>query len=197
MSSNKLLLYLVCTISLLVASCSNEPQEQEAFLLKVNDFVLTEGDFSSMLKFELDADRNFDLSGDTRVTFLNDIIRKQLLIQEAQKAQLDREEGFRQTIQRYWEATLIRDLLTKKSEQFKSETAVTPEEIVAYFKDNKESFDGQELEAVQEDILAELEHERIGAMMEQWIEELVSNASVKVSDPELEKKLKEIDAHGY
>ncbi len=150
-----------------------------------------------MLKFELDADRNFDLSGDTRVTFLNDIIRKQLLIQEAQKAQLDREEGFRQTIQRYWEATLIRDLLTKKSEQFKSETAVTPEEIVAYFKDNKESFDGQELEAVQEDILAELEHERIGAMMEQWIEELVSNASVKVSDPELEKKLKEIDAHGY
>lgn len=150
-----------------------------------------------MLKFELDADRSFDLSGDTRVSFLNDIIRKQLLIQEAQQYNLDREEKFRITIQRYWESTLIRNLLNKKGKQFREETAVTPEEIRDYLEENKEDFDGQSLDDVSERIVVLIEQEKVGLMMAKWIDNLVDDANIDISDEELSKKVKNLNTDDY
>ncbi len=42
-------------------------------------------------------------------------IRKQVLIQEAQRQGLDRKESFMKTIERYWEQTLIKELIQKES----------------------------------------------------------------------------------
>lgn len=188
----KCFLFLVVGYFLIFSmSCSNDgSQSDEPYLLKVNDYKLTEGAFNTMLKFELDADRNFDLTGDTRAAFLNDLVRKQLLIQLAQSQHLDREELFRQTIQRYWESTLIRDLLSKKSLEFKNQTAVTPEEIKKYYQSNEMDFMGQPFEAVSEDIQKMIERDRTSQLMEQWMEELVNNADIEVADPELEKSMK-------
>ena len=44
-------------------------------------------------------------------------IRRQVLIQEAQREGLDREETFMETIERYWEQTLIKELLEKKTRE--------------------------------------------------------------------------------
>lgn len=192
-----LFLGLVLFCGVFVASCSEESTKSEEHLLKVNNYTLTERSFNSMLKFELDADRSFDLSGDTRVSFLNDIIRKQLFIQEAQQHNLDREENFRITIQRYWESTLIRNLLNKKGKQFREETAVTPEEVSAYFEENKEYFHGRSIDEVSEKILTMLEQEKVGLMMATWIESLVENAAIEISDPVLSKKVKNLNTDDH
>lgn len=41
-------------------------------------------------------------------------IRKQVLIQEAQRQGLDRKKSFMKTIERYWEQTLIKELIQKE-----------------------------------------------------------------------------------
>lgn len=186
-----LLLLGVGFLLIFSVSCSNESSKQdEPFLLKVNNYTLSQETFNTMLKFELDADRSFDKTGDTRAAFLNDLVRKQLLIQQAQSQHLDREEKFRQTIQRYWESTLIRDLLSKKSVEFKNQTAVTPEEVKSYFSENEADFMGQPFEVVAEDIQKMIERQRTSELMEKWVEELVKNANIQVADPELEMKMK-------
>lgn len=200
-SINKQIKFLFLTTVLLcgvfVASCSEENAKSEEHLLKVNDYTLTESSFNTMLKFELDADRSFDLSGDTRVSFLNDLIRKQLLIQEAQQYNLDREEKFRKTIQRYWESTLIRNLLNKKGTQFREETAVTAEQVRGYFEENKDDFGGQSFDDVNEEIVELIEQEKVGLKMAKWIDSLVDDANIDISDPELSKKVKNLNTDDY
>lgn len=188
--TNKLLLLSAVILLFFVAACSGDGGEESGdVLLKINNYSLTQQDFKKMFRFEIEADRNFDLSGSAEAAFLNELIRKQLLIQQAQELQLDREEEFRQTIQRYWESTLIRDLLRKKSEEFKQQTPVTADDVKKYYDDNIMEFDGQEFEVVKDSIKEQIERDRIGAKMDGWLEQLVKEAQITIADPELEKKL--------
>jgi len=52
-------------------------------------------------------------------------IKKQILIQEAQRQGLDRKKSFMKTIERYWEQTLIKELL---NEEFKRITQEVPKD---------------------------------------------------------------------
>ena len=102
---------------------------------------------------------------------------------------MDRQEHFRKSIERYWESTLIRDLLNEKGLLFRQETAVTPEEVTAYYKENMDMFDGQTFEEVSEDIQQQIEQEKVSKLMEEWIDQLISKAEIDVSDPDLKEKM--------
>lgn len=197
---NRLFISFLALITLLFfAGCSSDSSVEEEpgeIMLKIDDYTLTKQEFNKMFRFEIEADRNFDLSGSAEVAFINELIRKQLLIQQAQKLKLDHEEAFRQTIQRYWESTLIRDLLRKKSEEFKQQTPVTGEEVRQYFDENQMDFGGQTFESVEDSIKELIEHEKISEMMNGWLDQLVDSASIKVMDPELEQKLNEQKEQG-
>jgi len=51
---------------------------------------------------------------------LNEIIEKKVLLLEAQRQGLDRNPEFMKMIERFWEQSLLRSLLNKKSEEFLS-----------------------------------------------------------------------------
>ncbi len=63
--------------------------------------------------------------------FLDALITKEILIQEAKRLGLDREEPFRRSIQNYYEQTLLKDLTQKKMSDLK--VSVSEEEIAAYY----------------------------------------------------------------
>ncbi len=187
--ATKSILCIVILGSCLQVSCSDEPPEREKFFLRINDYYMTEGAFNSLFKFELQADRGFDISGDTKTEFLKDLIRKKLLILEAKRMNLDQEENFRQTIERYWESTLIRDLLNQKGMQLRKETVVTPEDVKAYYDKNREFFDDTSFEELAPSIEKQIEDDRVHPMLEKWIESLVASAEVEINDETLKEKI--------
>ena len=97
------------------------------------------------------------------------------------KLKLDRKEKFVRAIERYWESTLIRDLMELKGEEISKRTYVSEEEIMAHYKKMKK-FDGtlSPLSELQNQITKELREEKKTRMLEEWINDLRTKASIEI-----------------
>jgi len=135
-------LSLLLALLLLGAGCTaNTPPESETIVLQVNDSAITLPEFNEMLKFSAYADPELEITEQSRDDFVQYLIRRQLMIQEAARLKLDRKKEFVMTIQTYWESTLIRNLMDLKSQEFKQHVLVTEDEITRYYAENKDRFD--------------------------------------------------------
>ena len=68
---------------------------------------------------------------------LDALITKELLLQEAQNMNLDKERDFIKTIELYWEQTLIKNLMIKKSDEIRGNIVVREDEIADYYNKMK------------------------------------------------------------
>ncbi|MEA3560934.1 MAG: hypothetical protein U9R31_04095 [Candidatus Omnitrophota bacterium] len=106
---------LICAM---IFSGCGEKTGKEKVAARVNDYVMTVGDLENEIKYfpGVHSDKKKNLE-----KILDLVVRKQVLIQEAQRQGLDREETFMKTIERYWRQTLIKELLEKKTRQIVSQ----------------------------------------------------------------------------
>jgi hypothetical protein len=65
---------------------------------------------------------------------LNTVIDRKLLIQEAKKKKLDRDEKFLDTIKSFWAETLIKNFMETKEKEFISMADATDSEITKYYE---------------------------------------------------------------
>ena len=180
----------------LFSACSEERQTPTDVLITVNDFTLSRNQFNEMLKFEAEVNPAFRLSKEGSGIFLRQLIEKQLLIQEAHARKLDEQEMFRQAIERYWESTLIRDLLYSQGEEIRRGTVVTEEEIAAWRQVHKDSLPDLPLADQRDGIRRAVENEKVDEAMRHWLDGLRAKARVTISDPELRKEAN-IDHHDH
>lgn len=169
--------------------CGGDSADTEEYLLRVNNYTVSSDEVDSSLKIEAELNSNFYSSEDTRTEYLKGLIQFQLLIQEAKKQKLNQRELFRQTIQRYWESTLIRGLLADKGEQLRKTTLVTKEEIEAYYLENKEFLPEGSLEELQAGLVEKVADQKVSARLAEWIEELKAGAIVEIKDPALAARI--------
>ena len=169
--------------------CSTDSPPAEKPLLQVNSFRIGEDEFNRQLKFEMEVDDNFHLSAASRAEFLRDMIETQLLVQEAKKQKLDERERFRQTIERYWESTLIRDLLNGKGDEIRRQTVVSEEEVRAYYDENKELLSEEPFEKMLPELRKKVEDDKVAKQLQLWIDGLKKNAKIHVNDDQLTRAL--------
>lgn len=104
--------FVICFIVLAIySSRAKEPPRE--ILARVNDYVMTVKDFKDEIKYSPYAgDDTLDMQN-----LLDLAVRRELLIQEAQRQGLDREKTFMKTIERHWKQTLIKELLDKETQR--------------------------------------------------------------------------------
>jgi len=90
--------------------------------LSINDRVVSEAEFKKML-----ASKPHHMNQEQ---FIEEVIEKQLLIQEAIKVDINKEENFRRSVENFYEQSLIKILLDRKLDSMKVD--VTNEEIAKY-----------------------------------------------------------------
>lgn len=166
---------------MLGAGCTaNTPPESETIVLQVNDSAITLPEFNEMLKFSAYADPELEITEQSRDDFVQYLIRRQLMIQEAARLKLDRKKEFVMTIQTYWESTLIRNLMDLKSQEFKQHVLVTEDEITRYYAENKDRFDTPPEEA-REQIRTILTSKKVEEKLEQWALDLREKADIRIN----------------
>jgi peptidyl-prolyl cis-trans isomerase C len=163
--------------------CSPEKPQEGKILSRINDYNLTLDEFQSQLAAELELDKDFKLTQEAKREFLEELIRKELLIQEARKLKLDRKEKFVRAMERYWESTLIRDMIDLKSKEIERRTYVSQEEIETRYKHMKESEEKlPPFKHVEEQIAKELKEKKKTRMLEEWISNLRKTARVEIAE---------------
>ena len=171
---------------LVVAGCGGQEGQTGTPLARVNAFTLTLEAFEAELAAEVELDPQAKLTEAAKTRFLDELIRKQVLIQEARRQGLDRQERFVRTIQRYWEATLIRNLLEQKAEEIGARILVTEEQIAARHRQLLEE-DPQTpaLADLRDRIIAELKARQKTTLLEQWIGQLTADSKIEVDRDKL------------
>lgn len=183
-----LLISLILSLSFLLLYCSQEQTAKKEALAKINDYVLTLKEFEDQLTAELEFDKDFKLTKKAKQEFLDQIIQKELLVQKARKLKMDRKKKFIMTIERYWESTLIRDLMEFKGNEFSQRTYVSQEEIEERYNEMKKN-DGElpPFEKIQGKIAKELKDEKKRKKLNEWVDSLRKNATIDINDELLYK----------
>lgn len=166
-----------------IAGCSQGKREGENVLAQVNECKLTLEEFEARLAAELELDKDYKLTMAAKRRFLDQLIQKELLIQEAKNLNLDRQPAFVKTIERYWESTLIRELMDLKAREVAGRTYVSEEEIVKRYEEMGRQDQGlPPLENLKERIVEDIKEEKKQERLKEWMDRLRSRAQVKVNE---------------
>lgn len=125
-------LYIVIGLTLIILGIAGMtflrfgPPESEEFI-RVNKRIITIDEFE---KAYSEAVTLYDQKK-SKKDFIEDLITKELLLQEAKQRGLDLKPDFRRSIQNYYEQTLLRNLTEERMREI--EVTVTEEEIASYY----------------------------------------------------------------
>ena len=174
---------LLILLVLSVFGCVQENPQEAKIIANINGYRLPLDQFQHQLATELEMDDDFKLTNESKKEFLEELIKKELLIQEAKRMGLDRREKFRRTIERYWESTLIRDLVDLKGTEIDRKTYVSQEEIEAYYSEMKETeAELPSLTDMEAGISRDLKEKKKSKVLREWILDLRNNANVEVNE---------------
>jgi hypothetical protein len=179
----RVLVSLLLLASLLhLSGCAREEKAEGQPLATINDYALTVDEFHAQLAAELKMDEDFKVTEAAKDQFLEGLIRKELLIQEAKRRKLDRKEKFVNAIERYWESTLIRDLMEAKGAEIEKNTIVSQEEIESRYEAmKKEDPQLPPFEDMQEGLAEKILEQKKQRRLEKWIDALRDEANVQIN----------------
>lgn len=186
MKSYSKILILIVGMLVLAASCTKEPEIDQTPIAKVNDYTITAESCRRDLVAFADRKESPVLSYEDKKEFVDHQIRKELLIQEAVKRGLDKHKSFRQTIETYWEQTLIAVLLKEKSAELVENTIVTQEEIETRYQNMAQSRPRMpSLAEMTPELEQEIRREKETEALGNWIEDIRKNAKIALFEDNL------------
>ncbi len=121
-----------------------------------------------------------------RTRYIDRLLEKELLLQEAQRQGLDREKDFMKSIESYWEQALLRLLLEKKSKEISGLIHVYDNEVEEYYRESNEDLP---LPKVRADIRRAIRQGKETEAMRAWIKELRKKSYIKINKKLLEEVL--------
>ena len=147
-------LVVIAVILTAVAGCAKEKPAKEV-LATIGNYSIYKEDLVSEAELYHPAYRKTV----TKEEMLDDLIKKKIMLMEAQRQGLDKKPEFLKMVQRFWEQSLLRSLLDKKSKEILS------------------SLKGPEEER----------NKKAAQMMQEWVDSLEKNVKVKINKEALEK----------
>lgn len=119
------------------SACSDKPEGSTKALAIINGKEITASEFDLRWSQVPEFARKTYAGPDGRKKFLEELITRELLLQEARKRGLDRDRALVERVERFKERSVLDNLMR---EEVDSRITVTLEEMKAYYAANPESF---------------------------------------------------------
>ncbi len=104
-------------------------KENAKKIAEINNYNLLEEDFINEAKFYYTPQKIYQNTEKEKEDILHQIIIKKILLQEAQKENLDKDRDFLKEIELYWEQALLKRLMLKKTKEFANKIKITEKEL--------------------------------------------------------------------
>ncbi len=113
---------------------------------------------------------------------MDTVIDRKLMIQEAMKMGLAGNEDFIRTIQSFWEQTLIRELIEKKSSDWEDQLFVTDHEVREFYASiSKGNARTPPLDSIYDQIKKSLVDQKKTAALEEWLSDKREKAVIDIN----------------
>jgi len=117
-----------------LCGCRSGFEEQSAqdqrVVATINNYRMTVSDFKERVNLVLASKYLSTEPNEAKEELLDELLTKNVLLQEAQRQNLDKERPFMKEIERYWEQSLLKVLLKKKSEELSRHIYVEDSEVI-------------------------------------------------------------------
>jgi len=125
---------IVCVGCILMAGCGKRPvADKDEVIAYVNKDPIFASDLKREIAMRVRLDPTFKVTPESEAEQLDLIINRKLLIQEAMRKGLAREEKFVSTIKTFWEQTLIRDFAEAKQKDLQQYLFASEDDINDYY----------------------------------------------------------------
>ena len=115
---------LILLLLTLLTGCTSSTPDKET-LLKIDNYSMSVDDFVN----EVQETSDYYFTEKTKEQLLEGIIQKKLLLLEAQREGLDKDEPFMRMVEHFWEQSLLRAITEKKIGEFMRSVSSTDEDI--------------------------------------------------------------------
>jgi len=182
-------LFLILCLSLILTGCGSScplsAKKDKAAVAKINNYDITKEEFETEFK-ESSFGRTDTL--ESRKEFLNNLISRKLVLQEAQKSGLDRKPGFLKLIQKFWEQSLIKLALDKKTQEIAGSVKISDREVERLFQELvKAGKTDKPYAQVYNELKWQILKAKEAQRMNEWLEILRKNAKIQIEESLLTK----------
>ena len=173
---------LVVILASLQQGCSQDNTKNGKVVAEINDYSLSLEEFDRKLVAELEMEGDYKLTSQGKFHFLNQLIDKEILIQEAKRRKLDQQHDFVRAMEKYWGSTLIRDLLNLKGKEINALMQVSSDEVETRYNTLLQS-SGQvvPLQDIHQQLADEIREEKKTRMLEEWLNSLREKSRVQIN----------------
>ena len=170
---------LMCAV-LACAGCYDVPDEEPSpVAVTIDAMTVTVDEFNS-------AYAQAQLAGghtpSTRREFLDQLIQRRLLLREAGDNGLDRDPRFLQSVELFWQQSLLKLMLDRKMREIAVTTEVGEPEIREYFEAHKDDYPDKTVDQMRDRIRFLLSRMKQQQALEAWLQELRNRARVEVRE---------------
>jgi hypothetical protein len=171
---------------LLACGCAKQAPKSKEILARVNNYEITKEEFDA--EFRISAYSRND-TPDSRKEFLSTLINRKLILQDAEAKGIDRDEDFLKTVERFWEQSLLKLMLERKSKDIAGAVIVTDKEVEAvYNKLKEEGKTDKPYDQVYGQIKWELARVKESRILGEWMTALHNKSDIKINLGLLERK---------
>jgi peptidyl-prolyl cis-trans isomerase C len=166
----------------ILSSCSAQKAVNEEVVITINDHEITLSEFNNL--FEATG-----LEGtlENRKQFANNLITRKLLLQEAQRQGLDKEEDFLKTIENFWSQSLLQTVIARKVKEDPKNSEVSDVEIRSIYDEWKLANPDQvkSFEDMKKFIKWQVIKKRQTEALDEWVDELLNKADINVKGKDI------------
>jgi peptidyl-prolyl cis-trans isomerase C len=128
---------LIISVLFLFASCAKHEEKKGPYLATVGKAKITQEDIDREMKNLPPFAQKIFEGSEGKERFLNELVKKELLYQEALKQGLDKDAAYIEKVADFKKITLISQLLENEIEE---KAKVTEEDVKNYYDEHKEDF---------------------------------------------------------
>ncbi len=170
--------FIFLSILLLMSGCNPAPKNKQ-IVAKINNYEITLDEFKEEYN-ESSYARN--ASPEAKNDFLNNLINRKLILQDAQNKGLDRDKSFLRMIEKFWEQSLLKLAIDRKTKETVGSMQVTDKEIEdAYNNLVKEGKADKTYNQMYQQIKWEITRSKETQWLNDWISQLHKCSDVKVN----------------
>lgn len=161
------------------AGCTRGPGEKQNILAKINNYEIAKEEFEREFK-----DSSFGRADtlESRREFLDNLINRKLILQDAQSGGLDKDKDFLKLIERFWEQSLLKIALDRKTKEVSGAVFVSDKAIEEVY--NKMAGEGKAdrpYAKMYSQIKWELARAGQSKIMDNWVSSLRKKADIKIN----------------
>ncbi|OGW36577.1 MAG: hypothetical protein A2Y97_03465 [Nitrospirae bacterium RBG_13_39_12] len=187
---------LIISILFAFVTCAKKDGRKGPYLAKVGKETITTADFEKELKALPEFAQKIFEGGSGKEKFLEELIKKELLYQEALTKGLEKDKEYLKKIEDFKKITLLGVLLEKEIE---TKADVTDQEVKNYYETHKQEIIDKktgkvvEFEKVKNLIFQHLSGEKQKEIFDSYIESLKKKYNVDINKESLAKLSSEED----